>query len=219
MPAIRIHLTLVLAGLAGFLAIAPSAVLGAATPDEFVANIGTRALAVMSNQRDGNRVPLEVRRLFAESFDLELIGRFVLGRSLDKVKPTRRSHFGRLAGEYVLSNNVKILARFAGGTFAVDGTRTLDDGDFLVNSTISANGEVPLTVYWRLRITGGHHKVIDLIVAGVSLLKLERDEFASIARRHGVEALLNLLRQGTADAPPRLLNSAVWSRLLNAEVW
>ena len=52
---------------------------------------------------------------------------------------------------------------------------------------------------WHVRKIDGRYRVIDIMVEGVSMAVTQRSEFASVARRDGLDGLLAILRARTAN--------------------
>jgi phospholipid transport system substrate-binding protein len=48
-----------------------------------------------------------------------------------------------------------------------------------------------------VRLIDGRYRVIDIMVAGISMAVTQRSEFASVARRGGLEGLMVILRDRT----------------------
>src|SRR5262245_55022854 len=76
-----------------------SSVLAAAAPEagKFVQGLGDRAVAVLADpQRTNAKIRAEFDRLLHEGFDLETIGRFVLGRYWNTTTPPQRDEYQKL---------------------------------------------------------------------------------------------------------------------------
>ena len=91
-----------------------------------------------------------------------------------------------------------MIASIAGQTFSVTGVRQVNAKDFVVRTRINRQGSQPFTADWRVRKSDGRYRVIDIMVAGVSLAITQRSEFASVAQRGGLDELLAILRARTA---------------------
>ena len=47
---------------------------------------------------------------------------------------------------------------------------------------------------WRVRAYPDGHKILDVIVDGISMISTQRSEFASVMQKHGVDGLIETLR-------------------------
>jgi phospholipid transport system substrate-binding protein len=54
---------------------------------------------------------------------------------------------------------------------------------------------------WRVRLIDGKHKIIDVMVEGISMAVSQRQEFASVLKRNGVERLLQILAAKVGRMP------------------
>jgi phospholipid transport system substrate-binding protein len=137
------------------------------------------------------------RRLLNNSFDLDTIGRFALGRFWNTASPAQRTEYLSLFRKMVVDVYSNRFDEYKGEKIETRSFRSLGNGDTLVSSfIIPNNGGEEVRVDWRVRNRGAGYKVVDVLVAGVSMSVTQRSEFASIIQRGGgsVEALLTELR-------------------------
>ncbi len=71
----------------------------------------------------------------------------------------------------------------------------------MVNTEVSQTGTEPLRIDYRVRAQQGDYKIVDVLVEGISLIRTQRSEFASIINREGFDGLLELMRDYDGDAP------------------
>ena len=138
-----------------------------------------------------------LRDLFYQGFDIELIGRIVLGKAWRKATPQQRGDYLQLFGAYVVKTFANRLSSYAGETITVVGTRPTGKKDIFVDTRIDRPGGEPVKAAWRVRQTDGRSKVIDVMVEGISMTLTQRDEFKAIVRDNGVEGLIEVLRAKT----------------------
>jgi phospholipid transport system substrate-binding protein len=137
------------------------------------------------------------RGLLTRGFDISFIGRFVLGRYWRAATSDQRGDYMALYSEFFLTTYAYRLGGYAGQTFVVTGARAANAKDVVVRSLIDRTGGPPLIADWRVRKIDGRYRVIDIMVEGISLAFTQRSEFASVARRGGLEGLLASLRSRT----------------------
>jgi phospholipid transport system substrate-binding protein len=173
---------------------------------QFIQDIGNRATAVMA---DKSLVPEQrmqkYREILRDSFDMETIGHFVLGRSWGKATPEQRQTFLQLFEQIVLETYGDRLNFYSGETFHVKGTRRESDKDTVVSSEIlHTNGSQPTSIDWRIRDVNGKVAIIDVIIEGVSQSVTQRQEYLSIIQRNNgnIDGLLDKMRQHLQQ-PPR----------------
>jgi len=191
---------------AAFLAVAVSA-----TPTEaavepnaaagFVKTLGDSAIAVLSDKTvDKSERRRRYRELLDAGFAVKTIARFVIGRYWRVATPEQRDEYLRLFREFVLETYASRLDNYAGEQFKVVGAKPLDDKDTIVSTEIGSGDGPPIRVDYRVRRRAGDYKIVDVMVEGVSLITTQRQEFASIIDRDGIEGLIALLRERTAKA-------------------
>ncbi|MDB5396871.1 MAG: putative toluene tolerance transporter, partial [Rhodospirillales bacterium] len=54
----------------------------------------------------------------------------------------------------------------------------------------------PVAVQWRVRSASGGFKVVDVVIAGISMAATDRQEFAAVIQRRGgsLQALIDALK-------------------------
>ncbi len=142
------------------------------------------------------------RVLLHEHFAVKTIGRWVMGRYWRKATDGERTEFLKLFENLLVSIYVDRFANYAGVTLTVTKTATKGDADIIVYSKILRPDGSPLVrVDWRVRKRKGEHKVIDVMVEGVSLGQTQRSEVASVIRRNGgkIQSLLDEMRKKVSN--------------------
>jgi len=166
---------------------------------KFIESLAEKAIAALTEEA-ASREEREVRfrGLLDEHFAVETIGRWVLGRYWNNATEAERKEYLDLFEDLIVITYVDRFNSYSGEQLTVSRTVPATGGDFLVNSQITrpAGGD-PLDVAWRVRDYDGRFKIVDVIVAGVSMGQTQRSEFASVIRRTGgqVEGLLSKLRE------------------------
>ncbi len=142
------------------------------------------------------------RVLLHEHFAVKTIGRWVMGRYWRKATDGERTEFLKLFENLLVSIYVNRFANYAGVTLTVIKTATKGDADIIVYSRIlRPDGSSLARVDWRVRKRKGEHKVIDVMVEGVSLGQTQRSEVASVIRRNGgkIQSLLDEMRKKVSN--------------------
>jgi phospholipid transport system substrate-binding protein len=116
-----------------------------------------------------------------KGFDLPLIAKFVMGKYWRRASPEQRDDYVDLFGRFVIKTYSQHLGGFAGSSFDIIGP--------------------PVKAGWRVREKGDQHKIVDVMVEGISMAVTQRQDFASILKRDGVEGLLQILRAKTGRMP------------------
>ncbi|MGE0716458.1 MAG: phospholipid-binding protein MlaC [Alphaproteobacteria bacterium] len=177
--------------------LAPSAVM-AQTPRALVETLGDKAIKSLTGS-GVSRAEREQRfqALLREGFDVAAIGRFTLGRYWNQASPAQQQEYLRLFEKFIVQAYAARFAEYSGEQFRVTGERP--DGDVvMVQSEIFKPGAQPTRVEWRVT-AGAPARIVDVIVAGVSMAVTQRSEFAAVIQRGGgnVESLISALRSKT----------------------
>ncbi len=175
----------------------------AAEAATFVRGFSDQALATLSDETlDEEAQAREFRRLLTTGFQLDLIGRFVLGRHWRKASKSERAEFTQLFEDYIVASYSRQLSGFSGEQLVIEGGRPKGKSGALVASRLVRPEGEPYHVEWRLRRGKAGWKIIDVVVEGVSMAVTHRSEFGSVISEQGGElgGLLEVLREKT-DRP------------------
>ena len=116
--------------------------------------------------------------------------------------PEQRADYLDLFGEFIVKTYAKRLGGYSGEAFVVlKSTVTGKKRDVIVKTRIDRPSGPSLKATWRVRKFGDQDKIIDVSVEGVSMAITQRQEFASVTRRSGLEGLLQILRARTEHLP------------------
>ncbi|MDD3021275.1 MAG: ABC transporter substrate-binding protein [Alphaproteobacteria bacterium] len=140
----------------------------------------------------------EFKKLLDHSFDLETIGRFVLGKYWNVATPAQQKEYTALFKRMIVEVYAGRFGEYKGEKFEVKSVRSISTKDSLVTSYIvPVNGGEPIQVDWRVRQTGSTYKVVDVLVSGVSMSVTQRSDFSSVIQRGGgdVAVLIDYLKQ------------------------
>jgi len=151
-----------------------------------------RTPGVTLEQREAN-----FRQLMRTGFDIEFIGRFVLGRAYQGATAEQRSDYHQLFGEYLVKTYSRRLGGYSGETFTIVGAQPAGDQDALVRTRIDRPSGPPIMADWRVRVIGNQFKIIDVMVEGVSMALTQRQDFAAVVQNGGLGALNAQLRART----------------------
>ncbi len=140
-----------------------------------------------------------LRALFKEGFDIQTIGRFVMGKHWREASDAQRSEFLSLFEAKIVQTYQDRLTDDPVKSFKITGAvADKDSQDALVNSLIVGTTDPqPTKVTWRVRLEEGKMKVVDVLVNGISESITQRSDFDSVIMKGGgnVEALLVTLRE------------------------
>ena len=131
--------------------------------------------------------------LIRSAFDVDFISRAVLGRYWRGLDDDERRRFRELFPEFVVEVYLPHIAKYSRDHLRVLGARPRGKRDVIVKSELLSEGGDWIEADWRIRSVGDGSRIIDLTVAGVSLLLVQRQEFESVIRRDGFASLVEQL--------------------------
>ncbi|MEX2648051.1 MAG: ABC transporter substrate-binding protein [Alphaproteobacteria bacterium] len=136
----------------------------------------------------------EFRAILGDGFDLDFIGRFVMGRHWRNATATQQEEYLALFREFVLMAYAARFGGYQGEAFVVVGARRASDKDVVVATEVTSPNGSPIGADWRVRVVDGRPRIIDVAVEGVSMALNQRQEFDAVVARHGIDGLIAMLR-------------------------
>lgn len=120
-------------------------------------------------------------------FDVPWIARFVLGRYWSSAAEPDRQGFLDSFKRWTIHAYSRRFSAFSGDRVKITSARPESESMFTVVSQVAViSGAPPLTIDWRVRGNDGDgYRVVDLALGGISMLLLQREEFASFIERGG----------------------------------
>ncbi len=136
-----------------------------------------------------------------QGFALPLVARFVLGRYWRRATPEQRDSYVDLFGKFVIKSYSRHIGGFAGSSFDIVGAEAIGKSDFLVTTNLRRKTGPSFKAGWRVRSIDGEYKIIDVIIEGISMAVSQRQEFAAVLKRDGIERLLQILAAKVGRMP------------------
>jgi phospholipid transport system substrate-binding protein len=140
----------------------------------------------------------EFKTLLNNSFDMDSIAKFSLGRYWNTANPAQQKEYVALFKKMIVNVYTQRFGDYKGQKFEIKSARPVGNGDVLVMSQIiPTDGGDSIQVDWRVRNKAGTFKIVDVLVAGVSMSVTQRSDFSSVIQRGGgtIDVLINHLKQ------------------------
>jgi phospholipid transport system substrate-binding protein len=166
---------------------------------DFVKNTAENGLTFLSkpNMSQEQRKQ-EFKQLLNSSFDMDTIARFTLGRYWNVATPAQQQEYGGLFRKMIVEVYAQRFGDYKGQKFEVTTAHPVGNDDVLVTSLIHpVDGGENIQVDWRVRNRNGTMKIVDVLVAGVSMSVTQRSDFSAVIQRGGgnVDVLIDYLKQ------------------------
>lgn len=169
-------------------------------PRQFIGGLGDEVIRILQDkQLDQPARADRFRVLFADAFDVQTISQFVLGRHWREATPAQRAEWQEVLKGYVAGIYARQFSGYQGQQFEVLQQKKVEGGSVVQTRIQQPDGE-PLDVDFRVQQAGDELKIVDVLVANVSLIVTKRSEFDSVIQREGVDGLMKRLKQVSAQA-------------------
>ncbi|GIX17581.1 MAG: toluene tolerance protein [Rhodothalassiaceae bacterium] len=166
----------------------------------FITDLADRAMAIW---RDPTRTQLErekgFRDLLFEGFDVDFLAKISLGRFARQMTREQYDEYMRLFPDYVVNKFANRIGEYSNQTIEIGEAVPAGTRDVFVRTTLVRPGAEPLAADWRVRKTKDGFRIVDVKVEGISMVISQRDEFAALIEKSGIEGLLEELRKGAAE--------------------
>ena len=171
----------------------------AITPYLFVQETADEATEAL-NKRLSKEEKMETLKIIAKkTVDVKGIGNYSLGAYRKTISDQQKDEYFEIFEQYFLKSFASRLAEYTDPKIRVDSQKKLNDKYTMVSSTLVATSEKPeIKIDWRVITKNPDNPlIIDVIIEGVSLAKVQREEFNSIIQSNdgNINALFKTLRE------------------------
>ena len=151
-------------------------------PYSFVQETADRASEAL-NKRQSKEEKMEILKTIArETVDMRGIGFYSLGKHRKNMSDQKKEEYLEVFTKYFLKTFSSRLAEYTDPRIRVDSQKKLNDKYTMVSSTLLATEDKPeVKIDWRVITKDPDNPlIIDLVIEGVSLAKIQKEEFNSI---------------------------------------
>ena len=166
----------------------------------FAKAMTTDATAALTDEAADQFARLEnFRTVLADGMALDVIGKFMIGETRKSMSDTQLARYEAVFPNYITRQYAEQFEEIVGKPLQVVEAKAVGARDVIVRTEFERREGAPVMVDWRIReLRSGDRKAIDIIVSGVSIMLVKREEFSSFIASNGVDALLDRLEQETA---------------------
>gem|GEM_PF-433454 len=164
--------------------------------EDFVRQISDKAIAFLS---DSDLSQLEKQKKFEvlleRHFDLNIMGKYALGRYWRVATPAEREEYNVLFQRMVIDLYSQRFSEYSNQHVEVDGAIQKGKNILVRSKVIDLSGS-DIELSWVVKRKNGEYRVIDLLVEGVSMVITQRSDFSSVIQRGGgkVQVLIERLK-------------------------
>ncbi|MBI2993970.1 MAG: ABC transporter substrate-binding protein [Gammaproteobacteria bacterium] len=138
-----------------------------------------------------------IHELVIPHFDFASMSKWVLGKSWKGASPSQRDAFISQFRTLLVRTYAKALLEYSEEVIRFLPVEDNPSSNLvLVKTEVEQSaGSAPIPIQYRLHISDGSWKVVDVAVDGVSLVSTYRGSFASDIQREGLDALIGKLTE------------------------
>ena len=156
---------------------------------------GATTALMNADASDAQRLE-DFRLVLGDGLALETIGRFMLGESRKTMTDAQTTRYEAIFSPYITKLYAEQFEEIVGKPLEVVDAKAIGSRDVIVRTQFERKDDAPIMVDWRVRkLQSGEHKAIDIIVSGVSIMLVKREEFSAFIAMNGIDALLDRLEQ------------------------
>ena len=161
----------------------------------FAEKLTADATAVLTDETASEAERLEnFRTVLAEGMALDVIGKFMIGEARKTMSEDQTARYNRIFPQYITQLYAEQFQEIVGKPLKVIEAKSIGARDVIVRTQFDRKERAPIMVDWRVRqLRSGERKAIDIIVSGVSIMLVKREEFSAFVAANGVDALMDRL--------------------------
>ena len=168
-------------------------------PKEFVQSVANEASLILTKNFTKEQKIEKLKSIAKKSVDFRGIGYYSLGAHRKNLSDDKKKEYLNIFEKYFLKSFSSRLAEYTDPKIRVDSQKKLNEKYTMVSSVLLATKEKPeVKIDWRI-ITKNPDKplIIDVVIEGVSLAKVQKEEFNSIIQSNNGDfnALLTSLKE------------------------
>ena len=169
-------------------------------PEKFVQSVVNKASLILTKDNFTKEQKIEkLKSIAKESVDIQGIGYYSLGGHRKNLSADQKKKYLDVFEKYFLKSFASRLAEYTDPKIHVDSQKKLNEKYTMVSSVLVATQEKPeVKIDWRI-VTKNPDKplIIDVIIEGVSLAKVQKEEFNSVIQNNdgNINALLASLEE------------------------
>ena len=169
-------------------------------PEEFVQSVVNKASLILARNDFTKQQKIEeLKSIAKEAVDVRGIGYYSLGTHRKNISDDKKKEYLGVFEKYFLKSFSSRLAEYTDPKIYVGSQKKLNEKYTMVSSVLVATQEKPeVKIDWRI-VTKNPDKplIIDVVIEGVSLAKVQKEEFNSVIQNNDgdINSLLTSLKE------------------------
>ena len=169
----------------------------ATNPSDFVQSAVNRASEILKQNISKEEKMEKIELIAEEVVDIKGIAYYSLGSHRKTLSSEKKDEYFKVFKKYFLKSFSSRLAQYSDPKIQVSSEKKLNEKYTIVSSILLATEKTPqVKLDWRI-ITKDINKplIIDVVIEGVSLARVQREEFNSIIQNNNIDGLINNLNE------------------------
>jgi len=168
-------------------------------PKEFVQQTVDDAAKALNQGLSQDLKIMKLKTIAENTVDIRGIGFYSLGKYRKTISDQKKKEYLEIFTKYFLKTFASRLAQYSDPKIIVNSQKKLNDKYTMVSSVLIATDDKPeVKIDWRVVTKNPNDPlIIDLIIEGVSLAKVQKEEFYSIIQSNDgdINALFKNLKE------------------------
>ena len=150
--------------------------------DVFIQSTVNRAAKTLGSNLTKEEKIEKIKIIADETVDIKIIGLYTLGSYRENLNDAQKREYEILFKQYFLKSFSSRLAEYSNPEIEVKSKKKISDNYTIVSSSLIATDKRPeVKIDWRVYTKDPKNLLIrDLIIEGLSLVRTQKEEFASI---------------------------------------
>ena len=156
--------------------------------------------------QDPNYLKNIVRQDLMPYVHVNYAGSLVLGQHFKTTTPEQRSKFFTAFDQFIVQAYAQALTMYKDQKVEIEQPKDVSDSKVSIRVKVIQSGNqapINLNFYWRKNSKDGKGQVYDMAAEGVSMVDTKKQEWSSILRKDGIDALTEQV-QKAANVPVTL---------------
>ena len=158
----------------------------AISPKDFVQQTVDEAAVALGQNISKELKIVKLKTIANKSVDIEGIGLYSIGKRRKELSDTQKEEYLEIFKKYFLKSFASRLAQYSDPKIRVDSEKYLNKKYTMVSSVLVATDDKPeIKIDWRVITKDPENPlIIDVIIEGVSLAKVQKEEFNAIIQNN-----------------------------------
>lgn len=157
----------------------------------FAKGLTDEATAALTSTKSKAEQLAEFQTVLGEGLALDVIGKFMIGDIRKSMTAEQLARYDAAFPPYLTRLYADQFAEIVGRPLEVIDAKALGARDVIVRTQFTRKDGPPINVDWRIRkLRTGEQKAIDIIVGGVSIMLVKREEFSAFIGQNSIDALI-----------------------------